>query len=160
MKRLKEDDDYTQPELPHFLTRLLIEVYGDIIDIDEMKDVSKLKVGDSFMAPYKGQVVLYKSEDKEDYASFSHITTRMEMKEPKPQKIPFQGYAIYVIINPPKLHKCPWGWHSECFRPQVKVMEEWRDASAKECEIWQHIKPEGRRVIYCLGVLGNDEDAL
>ena len=155
-KRIVFEDDYTQPELPHVLTPLFAKMFEDC----EVRDANEVKFGEQFKMLYTGQVVVYENEGiKENFASFSHISTSIEWKEPKAFKVTMDTFGVYTLVNPPRLHKCPWGWRSPCFRPQVLVEGgKWREASDEECEAWSKILPQFRRVIYCIGVLGDDED--
>lgn len=150
-KKIVVEEDYSQGELPHVMGKWFARLFDDC----EVRDANEVKFGEQFLAVYTGQAIVYENEGIRDRASFSHLSTKMEMKEPKAYKVVMDTFGVYTLVNPPQLVKCPWGWRSECFKPQVKVDGKWREASDKECSEWSMIPKEDRRVIYCIGVLGD-----
>ena len=160
---LKDIENSTVPEIPHVLTRLFVELYEDV----EQKNPQEVQVGESFYKLYVGHYIDYTPyEHEKDVGRSKAMIAAWDSPAKMAQSTRYDHpiiristndtFAIYTIINPPKCPKTPWGYRSPCWQPEVKSDGVWREASDDECENWKDLKESERRVIYCLGVLGDD----
>jgi hypothetical protein len=160
---MKSIESSTIPELPHVLSRFFVEVYEDV----EQRNSQEVQVGESFVGLYHGHYIEYVPYETEDEVSTpkaiieawdmpAMMAKSVRRNISRIKQSTNDTFAIYVVINPSKCTKTPWGYRSPCWQPEVKSNGVWREACDVECENWKDLKESERRVIYCLGVLGDD----
>lgn len=155
----------TSPELPHVLCKWFVELLEDV----EKRNPQELKVGEEFLALYSGHYIEYNTHEHEyDIGRPQAMIAAWDAPAKMAKSIMQETgsirtatndtWAVYTIINPPRCPKMSWGYSSPCWLPEVKSDGKWREASDDECENWANIPESERRVIYCIGVLGDDTE--
>lgn len=154
----------TTPELPHVLNKWFVELLEDV----EKRNPQELKVGEEFLKLYSGRYIEYHEHGYdigrpkamiEAWDAPAKMAKSVTQDSISIRTATNDTWAIYTIINPSKCTKMIWGYKSPCWQPEVKADDgKWREASPDECESWSKLKESERRVIYCIGVLGDDDE--
>lgn len=115
----------------------------EIIADYDTEDSQNAQIGQTYVNPMtRGRRVQVPKDDSEE----------PQMKD----IILNKGLEIWNVIQPKKLERMPDGnWFSERWVPKVKddVSEQWREAHPSECENWENLLLNRKRVDYLAGIL-------
>jgi hypothetical protein len=148
-KRIIIKEKEPKDDLPRVMSKWFADSFLDC----PMKNPNEAEKGDIFVYRYKGKVVTGDIEEKLDMPSEKDSPeAEIYCEVPRTKQMETE-FAIWVIINPPRLKKANYGYRSSRFIPQIRENGSWRDATSDECESWDNVPEKTRRVLYCQGIL-------